>query len=113
MEKTDEKAAAITLNRIFGFKPGIARALTSRLGSAAAVFKLGREEFRAVFGPGSPYPDSINDDELEKSRERFLYIDHRHRGLGSNSCGPQPEEEYELPAGSFAWEFLLAPDTGR
>ena len=52
-------------------------------------------------------------DELEKSRERFLYIDHRHRGLGSNSCGPQPEEEYELPAGSFAWEFLLAPDPGR
>ena len=46
-------------------------------------------------------------DELEKSRERFLYIDHRHRGLGSNSCGPQPEAEYELPMGSFAWTFRI------
>ena len=46
-------------------------------------------------------------DELEKSRERFLYIDHRHRGLGSNSCGPQPEAEYELPMGSFEWEFTI------
>ena len=46
-------------------------------------------------------------DELEKSRERFLYIDHRHRGLGSNSCGPQPEAEYELPMGPFAWEFRI------
>lgn len=46
-------------------------------------------------------------DELKKSRERFLYIDHRHRGLGSNSCGPQPEAEYELPMGPFAWEFRI------
>ncbi len=51
-------------------------------------------------------------DELEKSRERFLYIDHRHRGLGSNSCGPQPEEEYELPTGAFAWDFRIVPGMG-
>ena len=44
---------------------------------------------------------------LEKSRERYLYIDHRHRGLGSNSCGPQPEKQYELPMGPFAWTFRL------
>ncbi|MBR5680094.1 MAG: hypothetical protein IKX19_05515, partial [Clostridia bacterium] len=48
-------------------------------------------------------------DELEKTKERFLYIDHRHRGLGSNSCGPQPEEEYELPMGAFAWDFRIVP----
>jgi len=46
-------------------------------------------------------------DELEKSRERFLYIDYRHRGLGSNSCGPQPEAEYELPMGAFEWDFRI------
>ena len=48
-------------------------------------------------------------DELETSAEHYLYIDHRHRGLGSNSCGPQPEKEYELPMGAFAWEFRLIP----
>ena len=56
MENFEEKAAACTLNRIFGFKPARARALTGRLGSAAAVFRLSREEKEAVFGPGSPYP---------------------------------------------------------
>ena len=51
-------------------------------------------------------------DELEKSRGRFLYIDRRHRGLGSNSCGPQPEREYELPMGAFAWDFRVVPGRG-
>lgn len=46
-------------------------------------------------------------DELEKSEKTCLYIDHRHRGLGSNSCGPQPEEEYELPMGAFEWQFRI------
>lgn len=49
-------------------------------------------------------------DELEKSEKRFLYIDHRHRGLGSNSCGPQPEEEYELRPERFSWSFTLKAD---
>ncbi|MBQ8610472.1 MAG: hypothetical protein IJ412_02065 [Oscillospiraceae bacterium] len=48
-------------------------------------------------------------DELEKSAEKYLYIDHRHRGLGSNSCGPQPEKEYELPNGAFAWAIRMIP----
>ncbi|MBQ6067715.1 MAG: hypothetical protein IJK89_12960 [Clostridia bacterium] len=48
-------------------------------------------------------------DELEKSERRYWYIDHRMRGLGSNSCGPQPEQEYELPMGAFAWSFRLTP----
>lgn len=50
-------------------------------------------------------------DELEKSEKRYLYIDHRHRGLGSNSCGPQPEKEYELPIGRFFWSFRLKAET--
>ena len=48
-------------------------------------------------------------DELEKSEKNYLYLDHRHRGLGSNSCGPQPEAEYELPMGGFHWSFTLLP----
>lgn len=49
-------------------------------------------------------------DELEKSDNRYLYIDCRHRGLGSNSCGPQPEEQYELPVGEFRWSFRLSAE---
>ena len=46
-------------------------------------------------------------DELPKSEKRYLYIDYRQRGLGSNSCGPQPEEEYELRPQAFRWTFRL------
>ena len=52
-------------------------------------------------------------DELDKCDSRFLYVDHRQRGLGSNSCGPQPEKEYELPFGAFAWEFRIIPEKPR
>ncbi len=46
-------------------------------------------------------------DELETSEQHYLYIDHRQRGLGSHSCGPEPEQPYELPFGSFHWTFVL------
>ena len=48
-------------------------------------------------------------DELEESENNFLYLDHRMRGLGSHSCGPEPEEAYELPTAAFRWSFTLSP----
>ena len=46
-------------------------------------------------------------DELEQSEHNYLYLDHRMRGLGSHSCGPEPEKEYELLNGPFRWTFCL------
>ena len=46
-------------------------------------------------------------DELEQSAHNYLYLDHRMRGLGSHSCGPEPEAAYELPVGPFCWSFRL------
>ncbi|MBQ3987217.1 MAG: hypothetical protein II629_00475 [Ruminococcus sp.] len=46
-------------------------------------------------------------DELEKSDAKYLFLDHRMRGLGSHSCGPEPEAQYELPMGAFRWSFCL------
>ncbi|MBP5332880.1 MAG: DNA-protecting protein DprA [Bacteroidales bacterium] len=97
MENYDEKAAALTLNRIFGFKPGIARALTRKLGSAAAVFKLGLEELQAVFGPGSPYPDKINDDELEQSRRELAWLDSHGYSFLTPGDGVYPDALLECP----------------
>ena len=74
MDNFEEKAAACTLNRLFGFKPAIARTLTGKLGSAAAVFRLSREEKEAVFGPGSPYPDKLNQEELEQSAAELEWL---------------------------------------
>lgn len=47
--------------------------------------------------------------ELKKSDTNFLYIDYKMRGLGSNSCGPEPEEQYEFRPHSFRFAFVLKP----
>ena len=75
MNNSDEKTAACTLNRIFGFKPAIARALTKKLGGAAAVFNLSRDQMEAIFGPGSPYLDKLNHDELEQSAKELAWLE--------------------------------------
>ena len=112
MENYEEKAAACTLNRIFGFKPGIARALTCRLGSAAAVFGLSREELGAVFGPGSPYTHKINDDELEQSRRELEWLEARGYSFLTPGDGLYPAALMECPdtpAGLYVRSDHLSP----
>lgn len=43
----------------------------------------------------------------------YLYVDYRTRGLGSNSCGPDPEEEYELRPHSFEFAFMLSAERAQ
>ena len=45
--------------------------------------------------------------ELIKSDKNYLYIDYKNRGLGSASCGPNPEFEYELRSHSFRFAFVI------
>lgn len=45
--------------------------------------------------------------ELKKSPQNYLYVDYAMRGLGSYSCGPNPEECYELRPHTFQFAFLL------
>jgi len=45
--------------------------------------------------------------ELKKADKNYLYIDYQMRGLGSHSCGPDPEECYELRAHEFRFVFML------
>ena len=45
--------------------------------------------------------------ELKKSDKNYLYIDYAMRGIGSKSCGPDPEECYELHAHEFRFAFML------
>ena len=46
--------------------------------------------------------------ELKKSDRNYLYIDYAMRGLGSKSCGPDPEECYELRAHEFRFAFMVS-----
>ena len=47
--------------------------------------------------------------ELKRSDRNYLYVDYAMRGIGSKSCGPDPEECYELRAHEFRFAFLLSP----
>ena len=48
--------------------------------------------------------------ELRKADRNYLYLDYRMRGLGSASCGPEPEEPYELHPHAFRFVFALLGD---
>ena len=51
--------------------------------------------------------DARHKNEVVKSDRNYLYIDYRMRGLGSRSCGPDPEEKYELRPHKFSLAFAL------
>lgn len=51
---------------------------------------------------------AVHKNEVKKSDRNYLYIDYKMRGLGSNSCGPEPEEEFELRPHAFEFVFVLA-----
>jgi beta-galactosidase len=45
--------------------------------------------------------------QLKPRAETFLYIDHRHRGIGNRSCGPEALEQYLIRPGSYKFSILL------
>ncbi len=51
--------------------------------------------------------DAAHDYELEKSGDTILCIDYKQDGIGSNSCGPEPEEEYLFDEEEFSFSFGL------
>ena len=51
--------------------------------------------------------------ELKKSDKNYLYIDYAMRGLGSHSCGPNPEECYELRPHEFKFSFIISGNTNK
>ncbi len=53
---------------------------------------------------------ALHKNELEKDNYNYLYIDYKMRGLGNHSCGPDPEEPYELKPHAFTFSFVLYGD---
>ncbi len=76
MDLTDyEITCALALNRIFGYKPSLAAALTARFGSPGAVFSQSPQSLDEAFGPFSKYrlqigPDALGDASRELSQLR-------------------------------------------
>ena len=45
--------------------------------------------------------------ELIEDRETTITIDHKQRGLGTGSCGPQTRKEYEIKPDSYNFLLIL------
>ena len=45
--------------------------------------------------------------ELVPSEYTVLCIDYKQDGIGSNSCGPEPEEQYRFTENEFDFSFGL------
>lgn len=83
-----------------------------------AVSLYGRENAFSVTGNGFsfsalPYTqeqltDTMHDDELDEYPGTILCIDLFQRGIGSNSCGPELDEKYELTA-PIRKQLVMAP----
>lgn len=74
---------------------------------------IGSDEFAFSFHPFSleNLTAARHKNELIESDRNYLYIDYKMRGLGSFSCGPEPEEAFELRPHEFRFVFTLSPQT--
>ena len=74
---------------------------------------VGSREFSFSYHDFAPddLENARHKNELKRTADaNYLYLDYRMRGLGSRSCGPDPEEEYELRPHAFSFAFLLSAD---
>ncbi len=62
---------AVTLNRVFGFKPQIAHRIMDELGSVGALFSLPERTRDSFLSPDSPYKGKLGDGALEESRREL------------------------------------------
>ena len=47
--------------------------------------------------------------DLHPRAEVILSLDYRQRGLGTESCGPGPLEQYKIKPGRYSWSYTLRP----
>lgn len=103
-EVLKDRSGYFAMNRIFGYEPRIAVALIENLGSAAAVFEMGKEELDILLGPYSKYRRHISREALEKAADELLKLeaDGIRFITRSDSCFPSSLKECDdCPAGLF------------
>jgi beta-galactosidase len=49
--------------------------------------------------------------ELKPNGETYVYIDHRLRGVGTGSCGPDTLPQYRISPGRYRWSWTLRANT--
>lgn len=97
MKSNEEKACLCALNRIFGFEPKVALALISHLGSAAEVFRLGKNEISALLGPHSRYSAGICRSAVDEAGEELENLKKMDIGFIGWNEEEYPELLHECP----------------
>jgi beta-galactosidase len=51
--------------------------------------------------------DASHLEELARSQDCYLWIDARHRGVGSGACGPDTAAAHRVEPGSYTWSYRV------
>jgi beta-galactosidase len=63
--------------------------------------------FSAVHHTPSQLQEALDTTQLRRSSDLIVHLDMAHRGLGAASCGPDVLPQYEIPAGTFEFAYLV------
>ena len=69
----------------------------------------GPMEFSASHYTAQDLDSAYHTYDLHPRAEVILNLDYRQRGLGTESCGPGPLEQYKIKPGRYAWSYTLRP----
>ena len=94
---------------------GDVRFLSIGDGSGAGLCVIGSDTFSFTAHDFSPETlrKAMHRSDLKKDGNTYLYVDHAVRGLGSRSCGPDPEPAFELYMRPFSFSFTLTGNLSR
>ncbi len=84
-------------------------ALTDRSGSGLLVTGPSNLSCNATHYPASDLITARHTNELTPRPEVYLYLDYKQRGLGTNSCGPDTLEKYQVKPGTYSYTYQLIP----
>ncbi len=69
----------------------------------------GTFEFSALHLAPEDLTDASHAEDLSARPETIVHLDHRHRGLGTLSCGPDTLEQYRIRPGEYQWSWHMLP----
>jgi beta-galactosidase/evolved beta-galactosidase subunit alpha len=84
-------------------------ALTRQDGAGIRVAATPTINFSASYYEQDNITDAKHPFDLVRLDSIMLNLDHKQRGIGSASCGPDVLPQYELPAEAFAFSVTLSP----
>jgi beta-galactosidase len=73
------------------------------------VEAVGPMEFSAGHYTAQDLDSAYHTYDLHPRAEVILSLDFRQRGLGTESCGPGPLEQYKIKPGRYSWSYTLQP----